>query len=82
MPSENGQEKLPLPRKAGIQDDMPVLLQAMEEKRAQQPDDLCRPYPEYGGFACRSGNGEPAWVIIDEVQDCDAMAACAGEKTA
>lgn len=36
VPSENGREKLPSPPGRRIQDDMPVLLQAMkEEKRAR-----------------------------------------------
>lgn len=72
VPSESGREKLPSPPGRRIQDDMPVLLQAMkEEKRARNRmtfADLIRNTEAL----LAEVEWRPAWVIIDEVQDCDA----------
>lgn len=72
VPSESGREKLSSPPGRRIQDDMPVLLQAMkEEKRARNRmtfADLIRNTEAL----LAEVEWRPAWVIIDEVQDCDA----------
>ena len=72
VPSENGREKLPSPPGRRIQDDMPILLQAMkEEKRARNRMTFADLIRNTEALLAKV-EWRPAWVIIDEVQDCDA----------
>lgn len=56
-----------------IQDDMPLLLEALEEEKKRRDKMTFSDLILYTDQLLEAADWKPAWVIVDEVQDCDEL---------